>query len=169
MPSERHQDSFVKRSEVFDRTGIAASIFCAIHCAIAPILMLAAPAFGGIWTHPVSHFAIAALVLPIAAFALRNGLRTHGRRWVAWLGGVGIVLVLIGALLPYFTSSGDSGCADCDLCCPSLVVDEATGSTRLNIPPASIITLVGGIALVVAHIANLRCCSRCRSSAIATA
>lgn len=145
-----------------DRTGVFASIFCAIHCAVAPILLLAAPTLGGLWSHPLSHLAIAALVLPVAAFALRNGFRTHGRRWVLTVGGLGIAFVLIGAVLPYLTGSSVEGCADCDQCCPSFVVDEATGARSLNVPPASIITLLGGISLVTAHLANLRCCSRCR-------
>ena len=145
-----------------DRTGVFASIFCAIHCAIAPLLILVAPTLGGIWVHPMSHFAIAALVLPIAGFALRNGFRAHGRRWVIMVGGLGTGLVLLGAALPYLTGAhGDCG-PNCDQCCPSFVVDEATGVESLNIPPASIVTLLGGVSLIVAHLANLRCCSRCR-------
>ncbi len=143
---------------------MAASVFCAIHCAIAPVLLIAAPTLGGMWTHPLSHLAIAAIVLPVAGLALRTGLRTHGRRWVAGLGGVGIVLVLVGAVLPYLTTP-EAGATCCDQCCPSLVVDEATGEKTLNIPPASIVTLLGGIALVTAHMANLRCCSRCHTTA----
>lgn len=159
-----HQPAVVQLHTFLDRTGIAASVFCAIHCAIAPILLIAAPALGGVWTHPLSHLAIAALVLPVAGFALRSGLRSHGRRWVAVLGGLGIVLVLVGAVLPYLTTSADVGAACCDQCCPSLVVDEVTGAESLNVPPASIVTLLGGISLVVSHMANLRCCAGCRSA-----
>lgn len=145
-----------------DRTGVFASVFCAIHCAVAPILLIAAPTLGGLWVHPASHLAIASLVLPVAAFALRRGLKTHGRRWVGILGGLGIALVTVGAVLPYVTPPAHrSECGHCDQCCPSFVVDE-TGAEVLNIPPASIITLLGGIALVTAHVANLRCCARCR-------
>ena len=78
------------------------------------------------------------------------------------VGGLGTALVLLGAALPYLTgASGDCG-PNCDQCCPSFVVDEATGVESLNIPPASIVTLFGGISLIVAHLANLRCCSSCR-------
>jgi len=79
------------------------------------------------------------------------------------LGGSGILLVLLGAALPYFLAPADGCAAGCDQCCPSYVVDEVTGAETLNIPPASIITLLGGISLVVAHAANIRCCARCRS------
>ena len=148
-----------------DRTGVIASIFCAIHCAVAPILLLALPTLGGIWVHPLSHLAIAGLVLPIGALALRHGFKAHGRHWVVTVGSIGIGLVLLGAVLPYLLGSTAEGCADCDQCCPSFVIDEASGAETLYIPPASIITLIGGVSLVVAHLANLRCCSRCRVGA----
>lgn len=145
-----------------DRTGVLASVFCAIHCAVAPILLLAAPALGGFWVHPLSHLAIAAFVLPVAALALRSGARAHGRRWVVVVGGLGIGFVLVGAALPYVPVSFDASHA-CERCCPSFVVDEATGAKSLRIPPATVVTLLGGVSLVVAHLANLRCCSRCRA------
>lgn len=159
-----HPPTLPRTLTTLDRTGVIASIFCAIHCAIAPILLLVAPTLGGLWVHPLSHLAIAALVLPVAAFALRHGFRSHGKRWVIMLGGMGIGLVLVGAALPYLTGPAVDSCASCDQCCPSYVVDEATGTETLNIPPASIVTLIGGASLVAAHLANLRCCSLCRSA-----
>lgn len=155
----RHLAHVLPSHETLDRTGVIASVFCAIHCAIAPLLLILTPTLGGIWTHPVSHLAIAALVLPVAAFALRRGLHSHGRRWVVTLGGVGIALVLVGAALPYFTTTPHiEGCTSCDQCCPSFVTDPSTGEEHLHIPPATLVTLAGGISLVIAHMANLRCC-----------
>jgi len=144
-----------------DRTGVIASVVCAIHCAVAPLLLIVAPTFGGLWVHPIAHLSIAALVLPVAGFALRKGFRAHGLRWVVTLGGLGILMVLVGAAYPYLGGAGAECASGCDQCCPSYVVDEVTGEERLNIPPASIITLVGGISLVIAHAANIRCCARC--------
>ena len=156
----RHRP-LVNVSATLDRTGVAASILCAIHCAVAPMLLIVAPTLGGGWVHPLAHLGIAGLVLPIAGVALRKGYFTHGLRWVAWLGGLGIALVLLGAAYPYFNGAADGCSACCDQCCPSYLVDEATGEERLHIPPASIITLCGGVALVAAHVANLRGCARC--------
>jgi hypothetical protein len=158
---DRHSAHVSSHRANLDRTGVIASIFCAIHCAVAPLLILIAPTLGGIWVHPLSHFTIAGLVLPIAALALRNGVRAHGKRWVLSVGTVGICLVLVGAALPYLTGSASDCGPNCDQCCPSFVIDEVTGEESLNIPPASIITLMGGVSLIVAHMANLRCCSRC--------
>lgn len=133
---------------------------------VAPLLLIAAPTLGGIWVHPAAHLAIAGLVVPIAAFALRSGYRKHGTRWIVGLGTAGMVLVLLGAFWPFWFASGAalsdaSGC--CHDCCPTVVVDDVTGERSLRVPPASIITLLGGIGLVTAHLGNLRCCATCRS------
>ena len=150
--------------EALDRTGVAASVLCAIHCAVAPMLLVVAPTLGGVWVHPLAHLGIAALVLPVAGFALRRGFLQHGLRWVMAVGGAGIALVLLGAVFPYLSGAEVGGCeSGCDQCCPSYVVDPETGEQGLNIPAASVITLMGGVSLVVAHVANLRCCAGCRS------
>ena len=153
-------------ARLLDRTGVCASVGCALHCMVAPLLLIVAPTLGGIWVHPAAHLAIAGLVVPIAAFALRSGYRKHGTRWIVGLGCAGIVLVLLGALWPFCFASGGTvshaaGC--CHDCCPTMVVDDVTGERSLRIPPASLITLLGGIGLVTAHIGNLRCCAACKS------
>ena len=133
-------------------------------------MLMLAPALGGIWVHPVSHLAIAGLVLPIAAFALWRGYHEHGKRWILATGAAGMVLVLIGALWPFVFGSlhahaataaaGESACHDC---CPSIAIDETTGAWSLRLPLASILTLLGGIGLVSAHLGNLRACAHCHT------
>lgn len=159
------QHNGVISHEALDRTGVVASVLCAIHCAVAPLLLVIAPTLGGLWVHPLAHLGIAALVLPVAGFALRRGFRLHHLRWVVVVGGGGIALVLLGAVYPYLSGPEVAGGCEsgCDQCCPSYVIDPETGEQVLNVPAASVITLMGGIALVVAHIANLRCCGGCRS------
>ncbi|MEM1296351.1 MAG: MerC domain-containing protein [Verrucomicrobiota bacterium] len=194
-----------------DRVGIVLSVLCAIHCAITPILLLLAPAFGGVWSHPASHWLVALIIIPIAAVSVYHGFSEHRRRWVPICGGFGILLILVGAFLPYlegkpllpatadpvtesaaddepfFFVAGqdldqieaeysvdeepfyfvagqdiDEVAADCvDSCCPSLISDE-NGNTKLNIPPASIVTTLGGLVLILTHAGNLCCCSVCR-------
>ena len=179
-----------------DRIGVAASILCAIHCALAPVLLIFLPTFGKIWAHPASHALVAILIVPLAAFSLRKGYRKHGKRWIAVSALVGIFFVLFGAALPAFAktdnaasgianepvlgtepatvevceSEGDDSCEGCiseisdepadaeacvDGCCPSIQVSES-GETSLHIPPAAIITTLGGIFLITAHVGNLR-------------
>ena len=149
-----------------DRTRVMASIGCAFHCLTAPALLLAAPALGGWWVHPLTHLLIAAVVVPVAGLALWRGYGWHRRRWIVAAGALGIALVVAGALLPWLLPADapapQTAAATCHACCPSVVVDATSGAWSLRVPPASIVTMLGGIFLVVAHAANLRhrCCRR---------
>ena len=175
-----------------DRIGVIASVLCAIHCAIAPVLLLFAPAFGRWWAHPASHWIVALFVVPLAGVMVARGFRIHRKHWVMASGATGILLILAGAALPYTgmaksgeaegnappapatvaaaeeansesAGQGEAAEADCckDGCCPSIVTDEQN-ETRLHIPPASIATTIGGLALILAHVGNICCCSTCR-------
>lgn len=148
------------RVDRVDRVGVFASVLCAIHCAAAPVLLLAAPAFGEIWAHPASHWMVALLVVPLAIFSLRQGWRLTPR-WVKAAGCLGVLAILVGAVLPYMEAAAPAtgGCAD--TCCPSLSSD-AEGGTVLTIPPASVVTTLGGLFLITAHLGNLHACRRCR-------
>ena len=143
----------------------------------------------------------------IAIAMLTSGYRRHRRKWIIATGSLGILLVVIGSILPYIETSpkaslaatetkpaeeevftyvvGESdkvkasdddvfvyvkgeempetscgsGCTD--NCCPSLVRD-ANGKIRLNIPPASVVTTLGGLSLIITHVGNLCCCPACR-------
>lgn len=170
LPAAATTPSASSWAHALDRTGVVASVGCAVHCAVAPLLLLAAPTLGGFWAHPITHLAVAALVLPVAAFALRRGYGMHGRRWIAALGVLGMALVLVGAFLPLATGGADAhagaaagGGHGCHDCCPSLAIDETTGAWSLRVPPATVLTLLGGIALVTAHLGNLRCGAGCRA------
>lgn len=84
-----------------DSIGIIASILCAIHCALTPVLLILMPTFGKAWAHPATHWAMALIVIPIAVFMLVKGHRQHKKKWILYLGGLGIILIIIGAILPY--------------------------------------------------------------------
>ena len=179
-----------------DRIGVATSVLCAIHCALAPVLLIFLPTFGKIWAHPASHALVAIFIVPLAGFSLLKGYRKHRKRWIVVSASVGIFFVLFGATLPAFSkvdnpvsglvneptngaepakveaceSSCESSCEGCaseamdeptdteacvDGCCPSIQVSES-GETSLHIPPAAIITTLGGVFLIAAHVGNLR-------------
>lgn len=160
-----------------DRLGVIASVLCAIHCAVTPFLLLILPSFGRVWAHPASHWGMALLVIPVAATMVLRGFRRHRRRWVVGCGSLGILLVIAGAVLPFLeagknASSGISfplsGFASgefvscTDSCCPSTAT--VSGKRVLHIPPASIVTTLGGIALIITHLGNLCACRACRES-----
>jgi len=54
--------------------------------------------------------------------------------------------------------SASGGCVDG--CCPS-IVENAAGEKSLYIPPASIVTTLGGLCLIILHVFNLRSCICC--------
>ena len=165
-----------------DRVGVIASTLCAIHCAVTPFLLLILPTFGKIWAHPATHWGMALLVVPIAVMMMTSGYRKHRRKWIVAMGTIGVALVIIGAIVPYVGNAeasasqgqlagetGEAGetlheesCSEegVDACCPSLTTD-AEGNTKLNIPAASIITSLGGLALIVTHLGNLCTCDSC--------
>lgn len=183
-----------------DRLGVIASVLCAIHCAATPILLLFAPAFGRIWSHPASHWLVALLVVPLAAVMVWQGFRRHRRPWIVVMGGLGMGLVVTGAAIPYLgidqakvaeehtgpaslhetpkanveeeefvyvvgqddLDGAETPAACADTCCPS-VGREADGNLRLHIPLASIVTTLGGLALIVTHLGNLCCCCDSRN------
>ena len=169
-----------RTDRLWDRLGVGASIACAVHCMVAPLLFLAAPTFAGIWAHPSSHALIALLVVPLAGTVLFRGYRLHGRKWVAATALAGVACILVGSALPFLgdeepvradsasegvVAAGTEEAAEpvelfCDNCCPQLVEDE-NGETTLGWPPASIATVLGSMLLVACHLGNLVACRCC--------
>lgn len=155
-----------------DRLGIGASLVCAVHCLAAPVVFALAPAVLGWWSDPRVHLAGAVLVVPVAAVALIAGYRHHARWWVLVLGGLGVVGILAGLLPPgwlpsppTWSTGGPAAGAACDeVCCPTLANSAADGWT-LVLPWGGVLTTLGGLALVAAHVGNLAGRYRCAGSA----
>lgn len=87
-----------------DRIGIMASILCAIHCALTPVLLIMLPTFGKAWAHPSTHWGMAIIVIPIAIFMMRKGYQKHAKKWIVATGSIGICFIVVGAILPYVES-----------------------------------------------------------------
>ncbi|MGJ8656252.1 MAG: MerC domain-containing protein [Akkermansiaceae bacterium] len=180
----KHSD-FTRQARV-DRIGIIASVLCAIHCALTPILLILLPTFGKTWAHPSTHWAMAIVVIPIAVYMMKKGYQKHGKKWIVAIGSLGILFVIVGAILPYVeipptsnqatiapaTTASCCASGTCqataaatpvctDNCCPSITVNEL-GEKSLHIPPASIVTTLGGLCLIAVHAGNLCSCSSCR-------
>jgi|MDSW01.3.fsa_nt_gb hypothetical protein len=142
----------------WDKLGVFASLFCAIHCLSAPLLFIFLPAFAEIWGHRSSHIIIALLVLPLASTVLFRGYRQHRRRWILITTVIGITAVLASCMLPYLaTASGES-----DVCCPQIVTDDSDNLV-LQFPPASLAAILGSVFLVISHTGNFVCCKKCLS------
>lgn len=189
-----------------DRFGVTASVLRAIHCALAPVLLIFLPTFGRIWAHSASHALVAIFIVPVAYFTVRKGYKVHKKLWVLSSASIGVFLVIIGAFLPAFTkaentivpdnqaapivvdssqakseseeyftcdscsseeeTTQEASCSTCasasaseatgcvDNCCPSIQMTDI-GEMKLHIPPAAIVTTLGGIFLITAHAGNL--------------
>ncbi len=180
-PALSTHDGGFTLSQKLDVLGITASVACAVHCLIAPFLFLLLPAFGSVWSHPAAHWILAALILPLALLVIYRGYRIHRRRAALIAAGLGAALIVAGLLIPLVDTETVSSASTqqsrppaagasspvatnsefgVDTCCPSVTIDPQTGAASLNMPPASIVTLIGSVLLVTAHGINLHGC-RC--------
>lgn len=148
------------RTVYTDWVGVTLSALCAIHCMASPFLLFLIPNFGRIWSHPASHWGMALIVIPLACFSIKANFKHTGLRWVLWIGTTGIMCIIAGAIAPFFDPQSKLPVSSTQCaygCCPSLIT-KTDGSPTLDIPLASILTLVGGLCLLATHSANLCCC-----------
>jgi hypothetical protein len=80
----------------YDAVGIAASLLCAIHCAILPLAVASLPVFGiNIIHNAPFEYGMIGLAFVIGTGALWHGFRRHHRRLTPWLlftGGISLLL-----------------------------------------------------------------------------
>lgn len=116
-----------------DLAGIGASALCVLHCLLTPVLVVFLPILGVV--EKQTHAVFALVILGIGLLAFWPGYLRH-RQWqlVAMATG-GFVLISLGVTAP-----------------------EGLLSESAEI----IATVVGGITLVGAHVANAHFCRYCR-------
>ncbi len=95
------------RAATSDFIGQALSVLCVIHCALTPVVLLAAPALAGLFgnAHPV----LLLLVLGTAAWAFIPGYRHHHQRAPVVLGLAGITLLGLGTFAFHAVPALDIG------------------------------------------------------------
>ena len=170
-----------------DRLGVFAAGACAVHCLAAPIVLAAAPLLGPAWSSPKTHWLFAAISIPTALSLLIRNLRRSSavtRRRTRQLGALavlGATLIVLGLLAPgaswsqglglqlelpsWLSQLGaeslgtESACHD--ECCASVHHGNA-GQPSLFVPLASLVTMAGGLLLVIAHVSVMRSCKKCR-------
>jgi hypothetical protein len=70
----------------WDILGISASILCAIHCAILPLLLVSLPVLGvNIIHNALFEFGMIGLAFVVGSLALLHGFRYHHRHPGPWL------------------------------------------------------------------------------------
>jgi hypothetical protein len=70
----------------WDWLGISASVICAIHCALLPLLLTSLPLFGvNIIHHLGFELGMIALALIIGSYSMYHGYKKHHHRLTPWL------------------------------------------------------------------------------------
>lgn len=129
---------------VWDHAGVVLSALCLIHCLGAPLTMLFLPALG-LTLAPVEYgvHAVLAIVVPITAlFAFVPGYRRHRNPRILYAASAGAGAIVAAAFL----------------------LPEDAG-----IAAEALVTAVGGVLLIGAHLRNHAFCRRCPVCAPATA
>jgi len=122
------------RPRFADLLGITLSLTCLVHCLALPLLILLAPALGTWIAMPEwVHAAILMLALPAATFAMKDGWRRHGRALPAMLAATGVGFLAAGL-------AAHEGW---------LALPDPESTDRL-------LTSLGAVALVTAHLLNWR-------------
>jgi hypothetical protein len=81
----------------YDALGIAASVACAIHCAVLPLILSSLPLFGvNIINNTNFELLMIGLAFLIGVYSLSHGLLKHHHRWYpVLLFGAGVSLLLL--------------------------------------------------------------------------
>jgi len=82
-----------------DLMGLALSGACLLHCLILPVAVIAAPSASA-WlgaTENTVHWLLVLVAIGISGWALHAGYKRHGAAAVMVLGGLGLVVMVIGA------------------------------------------------------------------------
>ena len=127
----------LKRWELasWDRLGMGLSILCALHCILTPVMILSIPLLARYYlAHPLFHFLLALLIIPVGLIAFFMGIRKHHNWKVLILGLPGLILV---TLTPYVVH---------------------VHNLELNEPA---LMVIGSVMLVSAHLLNRKSCLTC--------
>jgi hypothetical protein len=122
---------FEDKTERWDKIGMFLSSLCAIHCLATPLLVLALPVMGEFFEQEWVHILMALFVVPVGLFAFYSGYQHHKQFRVFSLGVVGLTMVGGASLLPH---------------------------EMVEINGLDVVTIIGSICLITAHIMNRRAC-----------
>ena len=171
-----------------DWTGLAASIACGIHCAAMPLLLSYLPSFGLSWlAHEGFHQWMTVLCFVFAASAFIPGWRKHKSLVPAFSGVIGITLLSLSAFvfgdeccaaatgspLAQNATCTDAACTDAactDAACTDAACGKQEAGEAMNVETSfqfatftNWLSPLGGLFLVIGHIANHRKNCTCSS------
>ncbi|MEM7541169.1 MAG: MerC domain-containing protein [Pseudomonadota bacterium] len=115
-----------------DVAAISASTLCAVHCLLTPVALIIFPVLtSSLFTSEDFHFYLLWLILPTSVLAMALGCLRHKDTTVVWLGGAGLLALVLAALWGH----------------------ELLGGTGERLA-----TLTGGVLLIAGHLRNYRLC-----------
>ncbi|GAB3674102.1 MerC domain-containing protein [Salinisphaera aquimarina] len=113
-----------------DKTAVALSGLCLVHCLLLPLFIAVFPILGfTVVSHETFHQLILLLVIPTTVIALGMGYRRHHSRVVATLGLAGVAALVVAAFA---------------------VHELGTEALERGV------TVAGGLLLAAAHLRNFR-------------
>ena len=117
---------------IADKSAIALSFLCALHCLLLPTAIVLYPSTLSFLPGDESvHFALLFVVIPISAYALIKGGKVHKSRKV-FITGISGLLVLVAAVVLGHDMLGEIG--------------------------EKILTVLGSIIVIIAHVQNHLIC-----------
>ena len=117
---------------IADKSAIALSFLCALHCLLLPAAIVLYPSTLGFLPGDESvHLALLFVVIPISAYALIKGGKVHKSRKVL-ITGISGLLVLVAAVVLGHDMLGEIG--------------------------EKILTVLGSIIVIIAHVQNHLIC-----------
>ena len=124
------------RADRLNAAGGAASLLCAVHCALMPLLVTLLPlvGLGFLATEPV-EWALVTVSCLLGVSSLRLGFREHGKRRALAVLALGLALLVLGR------------------------VSEAREWGSWGVPAL----VAGGCVVMLSHVINGRLCRTCRS------
>jgi hypothetical protein len=84
-------------SDLADKSAIAISVICVLHCLFTPLLLVSAPYLAGfaIFEGEALHLWLLCLVVPISIGSIGYGFSKHGDKSTLYLAGTGILLLIL--------------------------------------------------------------------------
>lgn len=117
-----------KSSDWLDGAAVAMSALCLLHCLLLPLVVVGVP-FLAQFAETHLHYQVLILVIPLSVFALGIGFRRHRDRRIVAAGGLGMLLLVVGATVAH---------------------------SELGLLADRLFTIAGSLVLAIAHWRNSR-------------
>lgn len=90
----------MKSSSVLDKTAVALSGLCLVHCLALPLVIAALPFLNELAAGHL-HAQMLLVVVPVSVVAFVLGFRRHRSRYVATAGALGLVVLIVGGTVAH--------------------------------------------------------------------